>query len=382
MRSGSSRGVYLRLADVPPPGQRRDAVLRELIGSPGAEPVDGLGGGTPTTSKIMAVGPSEEADADVVSFYAEVHPDTAHVDYSGNCGNLSAGVGVFAVEQGWVEATTPVTDVTCRNLNTGQMLRIAVPTDVDGPGEVGDHVDAGVVRPAAAVDLFFSLPHGGMGRASIGDPVVELSVDGIEFRVTMLDVGAPQIIVAPPAGFLDLTGSGDVSSSGALNASPALLDMTRRLRRTLLDSFPALSSERDRQARYHAAVPRLAFAGLVPDRGDGESDAGNIVVTRAMSADVFHPGVPVSSAIAVAAATRIRGGFLELPASTTAVRLRHSGGELRCLLDLDDHRELRGVGVTRSVRRIMAGTVFARALDAPGADDMPAVPVPGPEAAA
>ena len=121
LRGGTSRGAYVHARDLPRDEALRDRVILALYGSPDARQIDGIGGAHPLTSKIAIVSPADDCEADVNYLFGQVRVDEAAVDYRGNCGNILAGVGPFAVDSGLVPACEPITEVRIRNLNTGSL---------------------------------------------------------------------------------------------------------------------------------------------------------------------------------------------------------------------------------------------------------------------
>ena len=156
MRGGTSKGVFLRGQDLPPPGDRRDALVLELFGSPDPRQIDGLGGADLLTSKLAIIDPPSRADADLDYTFGQVSITEPVVDYDINCGNISAAVGAYAVDEGLVKATGSTATVRIHNTNTGRLLVAAVPV-VDGHAAViGDLTIDGVPGTGAPIGLDFS----------------------------------------------------------------------------------------------------------------------------------------------------------------------------------------------------------------------------------
>src|SRR5262245_44560622 len=140
MRGGTSKGLYFHEADLPGPGATRDELLLRIMGSPDVLQIDGLGGSRPITSKVAIISPSARRDADVDYTFAQVDIDRPVVGYGGNCGNISSGVGPFAIDEGLVAAIEPLTRVRIFNTNTGAMLVAEVPV-ADGHARVTGDVE-------------------------------------------------------------------------------------------------------------------------------------------------------------------------------------------------------------------------------------------------
>jgi 2-methylaconitate cis-trans-isomerase PrpF len=159
-RGGTSKGVILRASDVPADRRALERIVLAIFGSPDRRQIDGLGGADPLTSKVAIVGPSQRPDADVDYTFGAVSIEEALVDFRGNCGNISAGVAAFAVDEGMVAATGPTTLVRIHNTNTGKLLRAFVPTRDGQSSYVGDcHID-GVPGTGAAMLVDYSATAG------------------------------------------------------------------------------------------------------------------------------------------------------------------------------------------------------------------------------
>ncbi len=122
MRAGTSKGIFIKDSDLPTDKEQRDKLILKIFGSPDVRQIDGLGGADPLTSKLAIIGPSSREDADVDYTFGQVSYTAPKIDYSGNCGNISAGVAPFSVDEGYVNAVEPVTTVRVHNTNTGKIL--------------------------------------------------------------------------------------------------------------------------------------------------------------------------------------------------------------------------------------------------------------------
>lgn len=227
MRGGTSKGLYLHAADIPAPGPARDALLARLMGSPDVLQIDGLGGSRPITSKVAIIAPSDAADADVDYTFAQVDIETGLVSYNGNCGNISSGVGPFAVDEKLVPVEEGTTVVRIRNTNTDKVLVAHVPVR-DGAARVdGDFAIPGVPGTGAEIVMDWSGTVGAVtGRLlPTGNPLdtVELE-DGRTIRLSIVDAGNPIAWVA--AADLGLTGSEGLE----LNGRSELVSAIREIR--------------------------------------------------------------------------------------------------------------------------------------------------------
>lgn len=164
MRGGTSKGAYILEDDLPEDREEWEPILLKLMGSPDKKQIDGLGGSQSVTSKVAIVKKSSRADADVDYTFAQVSVDKPLVSYKGNCGNISSGVGPFAIERGLIEAKEGTTSVRIFNTNTEKVIIADVKTK-DGCVEYdGDFAIAGVPGTASPVRLKFVEPSGTLGK--------------------------------------------------------------------------------------------------------------------------------------------------------------------------------------------------------------------------
>ena len=155
IRGGTSKGVFLLAHELPAEAATRDRVILAMFGSPDPRQIDGLGGADPPTSKVAIVARSPRPDADVDYTVGYVSLDRAHVDYEGNCGNISQAIGPFAVDEGLVPVVEPVTRVRIFNTNTGKIIEADVPVHGGHAATAGDfHID-GVPGSSAMIALNF-----------------------------------------------------------------------------------------------------------------------------------------------------------------------------------------------------------------------------------
>ena len=207
MRGGTSKGVYLLEKDLPPEGEARNTVLLHLMGSPDIRQIDGLGGATSVTSKVAIIGPSKSEYADVNYTFAQVGIDQPTVSYAGNCGNISSGVGPYAIESGLVAAQDGNTTVRIFNTNTQKIIIAHVQTPEGKVKYDGDFAIAGVPGAAAPIRLAFERPAGSVTGKLLptGNPIDILQVPKLgTMRVSIVDAANPLVFVQ--AKDLGLTG--------------------------------------------------------------------------------------------------------------------------------------------------------------------------------
>ena len=356
MRGGTSKGLYFREEDLPPAGQERDALLLRLMGSPDVLQIDGLGGSRPITSKVAIISPSRRADADVDYTFAQVSIDTAQVGYAGNCGNISSGVGPFAIDEGMVDPVDPVTRVRIFNTNTKALL-IAEVQVRDGQAMVdGDLAVPGVPGTGAEIVMNWAATVGAKtGRLlPTGQAAEDITLEsGAAVRVTLCDAGNPCAWV--PATSLGLTGS----------ELPAEIDGNAALIAAVRMGLAADWERVDEQS------PGLPMVGLVapPDGyrtlsgGEAEEKEMDLRV-RLLFMNKLHESIAGTGSICLAAASRVPGSVVE--AITTHRRpdellIGHPSGvtpvkvQARSAGDTVTFDQL---GFSRTARRLMDGNAY------------------------
>jgi probable AcnD-accessory protein PrpF len=375
MRGGTSKGVFFRLQDLPErarvPGPARDALLQRVIGSPDpyGKQIDGMGGATSSTSKTVIVSRSERAGHDVDYLFGQVGIETDFVDWSGNCGNLSAAVGPFAIASGLVDAATLPRDglatVRIWQENIGKTIVAHVPV-VDGQvRETGDFELDGVTFPAAEVQLEFLDPadDGEEGGAMFptGQVVDTLEVPGVgSFQATLINAGIPTI-------FLDAAALGysGTELQDAINGDAAALAKFEKIRAYGALKMGLIAHVDEAARRQH--TPKVAFVAppkdYVASSGKAVAAADVDLLVRAMSMGKLHHAMMGTAAVAIGTAAAIPGTLVSLAAGGVgreAVRFGHPSGTLRVGAEA---RQVEGQWVvtkavmSRSARVLMEGWV-------------------------
>ncbi|WP_426617992.1 2-methylaconitate cis-trans isomerase PrpF [Pseudomonas rustica] len=345
MRGGTSKGVFFSLKDLPEaaqiPGPVRDALLLRVIGSPDPydKQIDGMGGATSSTSKTVILSKSLKADHDVDYLFGQVSIDKPFVDWSGNCGNLSAAVGSFAISNGLVEASriphNGVAVVRVWQANIGKTIIAHVPITNGEVQETGDFELDGVTFPAAEVQVEFMDPAaeeegGGGSMFPTGNLIDELEVPGVgTFKATMINAGIPTIFVnAEDIGY---TGT---ELQGAINSDPKALQMFETIRAYGALRMGLITNLDEAAKRQH--TPKVAFVAKPADyvASSGKAiGAGDVdLLVRALSMGKLHHAMMGTAAVAIGTAAAISGTLVNLAAGgveRNAVRFGHPSGTLR-----------------------------------------------------
>ncbi|GAA2091897.1 PrpF domain-containing protein [Brevibacterium salitolerans] len=340
MRGGTSKCWVFDAADLRETGFSADSALPRIFGSPDLRQLDGVGGATSTTSKALIVEPGGIADADVSYTFAQVGIEEATVDWGSNCGNCSAAVGLFALENGWVPMTAGVTEVRTLNMNTGQMIIQTIPTpEARLPEDPQDSIP-GTVFTGHGVELGFVAPEGKTTGAVLpaGEAVSAFrAADGRRVRASLVDAGAPLVMV-------------DAESFGLMPEEYAMwADL-------IADRLPEL----DRIRRAAAVTMRLVEAPEEAERAipkiglvSAAVEAGSDVQVLMLSMGRPHPAMPITGSVGVTVAART-------PGTTVAECLRGPvGAELRIRIPVGvmststvERPEGRTVGIRRTARTL------------------------------
>jgi probable AcnD-accessory protein PrpF len=376
MRGGTSKGVFFNLTDLPEaarvPGAARDALLLRVIGSPDPyeKQIDGMGGATSSTSKTVILSKSTRADHDVDYLFGQVSIDKPFVDWSGNCGNLSAAVGSFAISSGLVESSripqNGVAVVRIWQANIGKTIIAHVPITDGAVQETGDFELDGVTFPAAEVQLEFMDPAaeeegGGGSMFPTGNLVDDLEVPGVgTLKATLINAGIPTIFInARDVGY---TGT---ELQGAINGDPKALAMFETIRAHGALRMGLIKQLDEAAQRQH--TPKVAFVAPPTDyvSSSGKAVAAGDVdlLVRALSMGKLHHAMMGTAAVAIGTAAAISGTLVNLAAGgieRNAVRFGHPSGTLRVGAEasqVNGEWTVKKAIMSRSARVLMEGWV-------------------------
>ncbi|CAG69453.1 MULTISPECIES: 2-methylaconitate cis-trans isomerase PrpF [Acinetobacter] len=376
MRGGTSKGVFFKLDDLPEDAQvagvARDQLLLRVIGSPDpyAKQIDGMGGATSSTSKTVILAKSQQAEHDVDYLFGQVSIDQPFVDWSGNCGNLTAAVGSFAISHGLVDASRIPENGICTvriwQKNIEKTIIAHVPITHGQVQETGDFELDGVTFPAAEVQIEFLDPadDGDDGGAMFptGHVVDELDVPEIgSFQATFINAGIPTI-------FLNAEELGYVGTElqDHINSDPAALARFETIRAYGAVQMGLIQHISEAASRQH--TPKIAFVAPAKtyQASSGKSvDAEQIdLLVRALSMGKLHHAMMGTAAVAIGTAAAIPGTLVNLAAGggeREAVRFGHPSGTLRvgaqAMKDENGQWQVKKAIMSRSARVLMEGFV-------------------------
>jgi len=374
MRGGTSKGVVFKRDDLPEvarvPGAARDKLLLRVIGSPDpyGKQIDGMGGATSSTSKAVILAKSDRPDHDVDYLFGQVAIDSAFVDWSGNCGNLSAAVGPFAISNDLIDpARVPADGIAVVRIwqaNIGKTIIAHVPMTGGAVQETGDFELDGVTFPAAEVQLEFLDPaeDGGDGTMfPTGNVVDDLDVPGVgTFKATLINAGIPTIFLEAEA--LGYTGT---ELQGAINDDAQALARFETIRAHGAVRMGLIKDLSEAAKRQH--TPKVAF--VAPPKAYTASSGKAVAVrdidllVRAMSMGKLHHAMMGTAAVAIGTAAAIPGTLVNLAAGggeRNAVRFGHPSGTLRVGAEaalIDSQWVVKKAVMSRSARVLMEGWV-------------------------
>ncbi|MET2955879.1 2-methylaconitate cis-trans isomerase PrpF [Vibrio harveyi] len=341
MRGGTSKGVFFNLEDLPQPaqvaGEARDKLLLRVIGSPDpyAKQIDGMGGATSSTSKTVIVSRSQRVDHDVDYLFGQVSIDKPFVDWSGNCGNLSAAVGPFAIHAGLIDQDripqNGIVTVRVWQVNIGKTILIHVPIVNGFVQETGAFELDGVTFPAAEIQVDFVDPADGEGSMfPTGNLVDDLVVPDVgTFNATFINAGIPTIFVdAEALGYQGTELQDDINNDESALARFESIRAHGALKMGLIDSLE------EAKARQH--TPKIAFVSQPKSylSSSGKAvEAGEVdILVRALSMGKLHHAMMGTAAVAIASAACVPGTLVNLAAGggeKESVTFGHPSGTLK-----------------------------------------------------
>lgn len=368
LRGGTSKGVYILESDLPADKAEWEPLLLRLMGSPDKKQIDGLGGSQSVTSKVAIIKASSYPGADVDYTFAQVSVDKPLVSYKGNCGNISSGVGPFAIEKGLVKAKEGITSVRIYNTNTGKIIEADVHTKDGNVVYDGDFSIAGVPGTASPVKLKFVNPAGTLGKGLLptGNAVDVLDVpDYGAVEVSIVDAANPLVFVR--ARDLGLTGR---ELPGELDTDESKLDLLEKVRGLAAVKL-GLIDDYKRSAWDTPGIPKMTFVAEADDYNtpDGkEIKADQIdLLSRMMSMQKTHPSYAMTGAMCTAAAAVVPGSIvqqvLRVDVDTQFIRIGHPAGILECGVDYKENGTVPKITDTfgfRTANLLMEGTAVIR----------------------
>ncbi len=372
MRGGTSKGVFLNLTDLPEaaqhPGEARDNLCLRVIGSPDpyGKQIDGMGGATSSTSKVVILSKSGQPDHDVNYLFGQISIDKSLVDWSGNCGNLSSAVGPFAIESGLVEAEripeNGVAEIHIWQANIKKTIIAHVPVTNGEVQETGNFELDGVTFPSAEVKIEFVDPADGEGPLfPSGNIIDDLEVPGVgKLKATMISAGIPTIFLNA-----DEIGYEGTELQEIINNDKAALAKFETIRAYGAIKMGLIKSIDEAAIRQH--TPKVAFVApaksYTASSGKRINSANIDLNVRALSMGKLHHAIMGTTAVAIATAATVKGTLVNSATgggTLKGVQFGHPSGTLSVsaeTVELEGEWIVKKVGMSRSARVLMEGKV-------------------------
>jgi len=367
-RGGTSKGVYIHRNELPSDPILRDKVILAIYGSPDVRQIDGLGGADPLTSKIAIIGPPTMPNTDVDYLFGQVSLTKPLVDYRGNCGNISAGVGPFAIDEGLVDAREPITKVRIHQVNTNSVIIAEVPVTEGKAAVEGDYEIDGVPGKGAKIMLDFADSAGSVTGKLLptGNVVDEIFVENVgKIEVSIVDAANPTVFCR----------SRDVGLKGTETPSEidADLDLCQRIEaiRGAAAELIGLVKDGKKAAVESPYVPFIAFVS--EPKAFTTFTTGKVIkaedtdlISRLCFMQQTHKAYAVTGAVCTGVAAKIEGTIVNEVLSnrgseSNEVRIGHPAGVISVEVHVEkknDHFVIKRAAVGRTARRLMEGYVF------------------------
>lgn len=372
MRGGTSKGCLFKKEDLPEDRAAWDDIFMQVMGCPDPKQIDGMGGTVSSNNKIVVIWKSEEADVDIEYLVGQVIVGKRQVDYKSNCGNMTAAVPAFAVEEGMVPVTEPRTIVRMLNRNTDKYINVEVPIDPETHSfsNDGDCAIAGVDGTAAELKVDFLNPAGSKTGKLLptGHTRDVLEIPGFgTLEATILDVSNPIVLVRAE----------DIGMKGTelpeeVNANRAVSELLEKIRGTACIKMGFAKDLAD-ASEHQPGVPKVGFLSRPSAYTDLEGKqvdaAGMDICARVISVFKCHKACPLTAAGAISVAAKLPGSLaaeLIRDPSAACIRIGHPSGIMTMVPTVEPEGEdpamtrVPGVAVQRTARRIMDGYVYVR----------------------
>lgn len=369
MRGGTSKGCMFHREDLPENQNEWDSIFLQAMGNPDPKQIDGMGGTVSSNNKIVIVWRSKEKDVDVEYLVGQVIVGKSQVDYKSNCGNMTAAVGPFAVEEGLVEVIEPFTTVRMLNKNTDKYIHVTVPCENGTFAEDGDCRIAGVDGTAAELKVNFLNPAGSKTGKLLptGNTLDVLSIPGFgTIEATILDVSNPMVLVR--AEDIHMAGT---ELAEDVNSNPSVCELLEKIRGTAA-CLMGFAKDLEDAAVNSPAVPKVGFftkpAAFLDISGNHVEADQMDICARVISVFKCHKACPLTSASSISVAAFLEGSLIQktLGVPKTGrqfVRIGHPSGIMTMYPYIekeDGEVRLSGVAVSRTARRIMDGILYIK----------------------
>ncbi|MGT2958501.1 3-methylitaconate isomerase [Streptococcus bovimastitidis] len=365
-RGGTSKGLFIDEANLPVEEDARNLILLKLMGSPDTRQINGLGGAVSTTSKVAIISKEEKNAWDVNYTFAQVSVDKPVVSYSGNCGNISSAVGIYAIENQLVEITSPMTKVAVYNTNTKKVINEYIPTPNGQLTYEGDFEISGVPGKGLKIELEFLDPSGAFSGKLLPTGRLKDEIDlenGNRVTVSIVDAANPLVYLK--AEDLDLQG---IETPEEIDSNVPLLSLLEEIRGKAAVLMGIIDDYKD-SAVITPGVPKMTLIASPIDyqTTGGVSIAANDydLSVRMMSMQKAHKSIALTGALCTGAASYIEGtlvhDLLKNKNQDKALEIGHSSGKITVSTlaqKQDNKQEIQSVSSYRTARKLMTGTAY------------------------
>jgi len=363
MRGGTSKAVIFHKKDLPQNKSLWADIFLKVMGTPDIKQIDGMGGTVSSTSKIAVISPSENENADVDYEFFQVDIVIPRVDTSANCGNISAAVGPFAIDEGLVKAVEPITVVRVLNTNTNKIIEEHVRVENGKAMVNGDEIIKGVPGTDSRIDMYFENPGGAVtGKLfPTGNKKDSFDIEDYgKIEVTVIDCANPVVFIK--ADDLGVKGTELVE----LNNNKKIMEHIEHIRCMVAEKIGFVKQWQDARTQS-TSVPKVSIISkpqnYIDMNGNDVKENYMDICCRAISVGSVHKAYPMTVAIATGAAMRINGTIvnelINQHEDKDIIRIGHSSGITNVDIKMKDGEIIKG-GVTRTARRIMEGYIYIK----------------------
>lgn len=368
VRGGTSKGIFIMENELPDDIETRKKVIRNIFGSPDLRQIDGLGGADVLTSKLAIIGPSTRDDADVDYTFGQVSFENDTVDFTGNCGNISSGVGPFAIDAGLVAAKEPVTTVRIHMKNSGRVLTAEVPVEAGKAKVEGDFSIDGVPGTGAKIVLDWSDSVGAITGSLLpsGKAVDIVEAGGKKYEVSIVDAGNPLVFIR--AADLNMSGT---ETPDEIESNRELMDTIEKIR----GEAAVICGLVDKGEEARVKSPYIPFFSIVSEPADHVTFNGKKIkkedtdiVARLLFMLKMHKTYPGTGTVATGAAACVPGSIVwellgEKAGSDGELKIGHPAGIITVETESTNDgktAEIKKIGIARTARKILDGFVYVR----------------------
>lgn len=369
VRGGTSKGVFIMENELPKDTALRNKYILEIFGSPDLRQIDGLGGADVLTSKLAIIGPPSRPDADVDYTFAQVSFVDEKVDFTSNCGNISSGVGPFAIDMGLVKAVEPVTEVRIHQVNTAKIIKAKVMVQGGKSRVEGDCQIDGVPGTGSQIEIDMSDSAGGitgklLPTSNIKDVIV--TEDNKKYSVTIVDAAIPTVFIN--ASDLGMSG---IEKPAEIEGNPGLMKKIEEIRGRCAQLIGLTKDWKD-SAKVCPYAPFFAIVSKPRDyvTFDGKSVSGKNIdlVSRLLFMQRMHKTHPGTGTVCMGVAARIPGSIVSENLSDDSnrkekLKIGHPAGTIDVISQVGNEKGefvIKKAAIFRTARIIMEGNIYLR----------------------